>query len=117
MSAPVATSCESINDNFQRETGRIALGTYRLGLYKDPYLRFVSQSAFPDGMGAIIKNTIAQRTLAVGSGWEDVGVTGVSGVTGVTGVSGVTGVTGVAGVTGVTGVPGVSGGLGVQSVL
>ena len=81
MSAQTATSCESINDNFQRETGRIALGTYRLGLYKDPYLRFVSQSAFPDNMGAIIKNTIAQRTLAVGSGWEDVGVTGVSGET------------------------------------
>ena len=83
MSAPNAASvtCESINDNFQRETGRIALGTYRLGLYKDPYLRFVSQSAFPDHMGAIIKNTIAQRTLAVGSGWEDVGVTGVSGET------------------------------------
>ena len=78
MSAPVATSCESINDNFQRETGRIALGTYRLGLYKDPYLRFVTQSAFPDHMGAIVTNTIAQRTVAVGSGWEDVGVTGVS---------------------------------------
>jgi hypothetical protein len=32
-------------------------------------------------MGAIIKNTIAQRTVATGSGWEDVGVTGVSGET------------------------------------
>ena len=81
MSAPVATTCESINDNFVRETGRIAIGTHRLGLYKDPYLRFVSQSAFPDHMGAIISNTIAQRTLAVGSGWEDVGVTGLSGET------------------------------------
>jgi hypothetical protein len=81
MSAPVASSCESINDNFQRETGRIALGTYRLGLYKDPYLRFVTQSAFPDHMGAIVTNTIAQRTVAVGNGWEDVGVTGVSGET------------------------------------
>jgi hypothetical protein len=79
MSAPVATSCESISDQFQRETGRIALGTHRLGLYKDPYLRFVTQSAFPDNMGAIVKNTIAQRTVAVGSGWEDIGVTGVSG--------------------------------------
>jgi hypothetical protein len=77
MSAPVATSCEQISDQFQRETGRIALGTHRLGLYKDPYLRFVTQSAFPDNMGAIVKNTIAQRTVAVGSGWEDVGVTGV----------------------------------------
>ena len=81
MSAPTGLSCESINDNFSRETGRIALGTHRLGLYKDPYLRLVSQSAFPDGMGAIIKNTIAQRTVATGSGWEDVGVTGVSGET------------------------------------
>jgi hypothetical protein len=81
MSAPSGLTCESINDNFQRETGRIALGTHRLGLYKDPYLRLVSQSAFPDGMGAIIKNTIAQRTVATGSGWEDVGVTGVSGET------------------------------------
>lgn len=81
MSQQTATTCESINDNFQRETNRIALGTYRLGLYKDPYLRFVSQSAFPDHMGAIIKNTIAQRTLAVGTGWEDVGVTGLSGET------------------------------------
>lgn len=81
MSAQTATTCESINDNFQRETGRIALGTYRLGLYKDPYLRFVTQSAFPDHMGAIVTNTIAQRTVAVGSGWEDVGVTGVSGET------------------------------------
>lgn len=74
MSAPVATSCEAINDNFQRETNRIALGTYRLGLYKDPYLRFVTQSAFPDNMGSVIKNTISQRTLATGSGWTDVGV-------------------------------------------
>ena len=81
MSAQVATSCEAINDNFQRETGRIALGTYRLGLFKDPYLRFVSQSAFPDHMGAVITNTIAQRTVATGTGWEDVGVTGVSGET------------------------------------
>jgi hypothetical protein len=52
-----------------------------LGLYKDPFLRFVTQSAFPDNMGAIVTNTIAQRTVAVGSGWEDVGVTGVSGET------------------------------------
>lgn len=74
MSAPIATSCETINDNFQRETNRIALGTYRLGLYKDPYLRFVTQSAFPDNMGSVIKNTISQRTLATGSGWTDVGV-------------------------------------------
>jgi hypothetical protein len=81
MSAPSGVTCESINDNFQRETGRIALGTYRLGLYKDPYLRFVTQSAFPDNMGAIITNTIAQRTVATGTGWEDVGVTGVSGET------------------------------------
>ena len=76
MSAQTATTCEAINDNFQRETGRIALGTYRLGLYKDPYLRFVSQSAFPDHMGAVITNTIAQRTLATGTGWTDVGITG-----------------------------------------
>jgi hypothetical protein len=81
MSAPTGLSCESINDNFSRETGRIALGTHRLGLYKDPYLRLVSQSAFPDHMGAIIKNTIAQRTIATGTSWEDVGVTGVSGET------------------------------------
>lgn len=74
MSWPVATSCETINDNFQRETGRIALGTYRLGLYKDPYLRFVTQSAFPDNMGSVITNTIAQRTLATGSGWTNVGI-------------------------------------------
>jgi hypothetical protein len=74
MSAPVATSCETINDNFQRETGRIALGTYRLGLYKDPYLRFVTQSAFPDNMGSVITNTIAQRTLATGTGWTNVGI-------------------------------------------
>ena len=74
MSAQVATSCEAISDQFQRETGRIALGTHRLGLYKDPYLRFVTQSAFPDHVGTIVKNTIAQRTVAVGSGWEDVGV-------------------------------------------
>jgi hypothetical protein len=79
MSAQVATSCEAISDQFQRETGRIALGTHRLGLYKDPYMRFVTQSAFPDNMGAVITNTIAQRTVAVGSGWEDVGVTGVDG--------------------------------------
>lgn len=74
MSAPSGVTCESINDNFQRETGRIAIGTYRLGLYKDPYLRFVSQSAFPDHMGTVIKNTIAQRTVATGTGWQDVGV-------------------------------------------
>jgi hypothetical protein len=80
MSAQVATSCESISDQFSRETGRIALGTHRLGLYKDPYLRFVSQSAFPDGMGSVIKNTIAQRTVTTGAnGWEDIGVTGLSG--------------------------------------
>jgi hypothetical protein len=74
MSAPTGLTCEAINDNFQRETGRIALGTYRLGLYKDPYLRFVTQGAFPDHMGTIITNTIAQRTRATGSGWEDVSV-------------------------------------------
>jgi hypothetical protein len=79
MSAQTATTCEAISDQFQRETGRIALGTHRLGLYKDPYMRFVTQSAFPDNMGAVITNTIAQRTVAVGSGWEDVGVTGVDG--------------------------------------
>lgn len=80
MSAQVATSCESISDQFSRETGRIALGTHRLGLYKDPYLRFVSQSAFPDNMGAVIKNTIAQRTVTTGdNGWEDIGITGASG--------------------------------------
>ena len=79
MSAPASLTCEAINDNFQRETGRIALGTHRLGLYKDPYLRFVSQSAFPDNMGAVITNTIAQRTKATGSGWEDVGISTVSG--------------------------------------
>jgi hypothetical protein len=79
MSAQVATSCESISDQFSRETGRIALGTHRLGLYKDPYLRFVSQSAFPDGMGSVIKNTIAQRTVTTGeNGWEDIGVTGAN---------------------------------------
>jgi len=76
MSWPANSSvtCETLNDNFQRETGRIALGTYRLGLYKDPYLRFVTQSAFPDNMGTVIKNTIAQRTVATGTGWTDVGV-------------------------------------------
>lgn len=80
MSAQTATTCEAINDNFQRETGRVALGTYRLGLYKDPYLRFVSQSAFPDNMGAVIKNTIAQRSISTGAnGWEDIGVTGGTG--------------------------------------
>ena len=79
MSAPVATSCETINDNFVRESGRVALGTYRLGLYKDPYLHFVSQSAFPDNMGKTITNIIAQRTIATGAGWEDIGVTGESG--------------------------------------
>ena len=76
MSAQAFTSCEAISDQFQRETGRIAIGTHRLGLYKDPYLRFVTQSAFPDHMGVVVKNTIAQRTIATGSGWEDVGVTG-----------------------------------------
>jgi hypothetical protein len=76
MSAPVATTCENINDNFVRESGRVALGTYRLGLYKDPYLRFVSQSAFPDNMGKTITNIIAQRSIATGTGWEDVGVSG-----------------------------------------
>ena len=79
MSAQTATTCEAINDNFQRETGRIALGTHRLGLFKDPYLRFVTQSAFPDNMGKTITNTIAQRTVATGSGWEEIGVTGESG--------------------------------------
>jgi hypothetical protein len=81
MSAPNAASvtCESINDNFQRETGRIALGTHRLGLYKDPYLRLVTQSAFPDNMGKTITNTIARRTIASGSGWESIGVTGEAG--------------------------------------
>jgi len=76
MSWPANSSvtCETLNDNFQRETGRIALGTYRLGLYKDPYLRFVTQSAFPDNMGTVIKNTISQRTIATGTGWTDVGV-------------------------------------------
>ncbi|NBW14566.1 MAG: hypothetical protein EBR82_41860 [Caulobacteraceae bacterium] len=76
MSWPANSSvtCETLNDNFQRETGRIALGTYRLGLYKDPYLRFVTQSAFPDNMGTVIKNTISQRTVATGTGWTDVGV-------------------------------------------
>jgi hypothetical protein len=79
MSAPSGITCEAINDNFQRESGRIALGTYRLGLYKDPYLRFVSQSAFPDNMGKTITNTIAQRTVATGAGWEEIGVTGEDG--------------------------------------
>ena len=76
MSAQAATTCEAINDNFVRESGRVALGTYRLGLYKDPYLRFVSQSAFPDNMGKTITNVIAQRTIATGTGWEDIGVSG-----------------------------------------
>jgi hypothetical protein len=76
MSAQTATTCETINDNFVRESGRVALGTYRLGLYKDPYLRFVSQSAFPDNMGKTIKNIIAQRSIATGTGWEDIGITG-----------------------------------------
>lgn len=76
MSAQTATTCEAINDNFVRETGRVALGTYRLGLYKDPYLRFVSQSAFPDNMGKTITNVIAQRSIATGTGWENIGVTG-----------------------------------------
>jgi len=79
MSAPTGITCETINDNFVRESGRVALGTHRLGLYKDPYLRFAQQSAFPDHMGKTITNIIAQRTLATGSGWEDVGVTGESG--------------------------------------
>lgn len=79
MSAQTATTCETINDNFVRESGRVALGTYRLGLYKDPYLRFVSQSAFPDNMGKTITNIIAQRSIATGTGWETVGVTGEDG--------------------------------------
>lgn len=79
MSAQTATTCETINDNFVRESGRVALGTYRLGLYKDPYLRFVSQSAFPDNMGKTITNIIAQRSIATGTGWETVGVTGEEG--------------------------------------
>jgi hypothetical protein len=79
MSAQVATSCEAISDHFVRETGRVALGTHRLGLYKDPYLRLVTQSAFPDHMGKTITNVIAQRSIATGSGWEEVGVTGESG--------------------------------------
>jgi hypothetical protein len=81
MSAPAGITCQAINDNFQRESGRIALGTHRLGLYKDPYLRFVSQSAFPDNMGKTITNTIAQRTRATGTGWELVGVSGEDGET------------------------------------
>lgn len=72
-------SCETINDNFVRESGRVALGTYRLGLYKDPYLRFASQSAFPDNMGKTITNVIAQRSIATGTGWENIGVTGEDG--------------------------------------
>jgi hypothetical protein len=76
MSAQAATTCEAINDNFVRETGRIALGTHRLGLYKDPYLRLVTQSAFPDNMGKTITNIIARRTIASGSGWEEVGISG-----------------------------------------
>ena len=76
MSQPVGLTCSQIDDHFQRETGRIALGTHRLGLYKDPYLRLVTQSAFPDGMGAVITNTVAQRTIATGSGWTDIGITG-----------------------------------------
>lgn len=78
MSYPTVT-CQAMNANFVRETGRIALSTARLGLFKDPYLRFVSQSAFPDNMGAIIKNTVSQRTLASGTGWsDDNGIVGVS---------------------------------------
>jgi len=73
MSAANIT-CEALNDNFQRETGRIAMGTYRLGLYKDPFLRFVKQDAFPDNMGAVITNTVSQRSIAVGSGWTDVSI-------------------------------------------
>lgn len=74
MSAPTGLTCEAINDNFQRETGRIQQGTYRLGLYKDPLLRLVTKSAFPDHMGKVITNTIAQRTVATGSGWEDINI-------------------------------------------
>ena len=76
MSAQVATSCEAISDQFVREQGRVALGTHRLGLYKDPYLRLVTQSAFPDHMGKTITNVVAQRTIATGSGWEEMGISG-----------------------------------------
>jgi len=82
MSAPTGLTCEAINDNFQRETGRIAQGTYRLGLYKDPLLRLVSKSAFPDHMGKVVTNTIAQRTIATGSGWTDVDISNGSSVDG-----------------------------------
>jgi hypothetical protein len=79
MSAPVVASCQEISDHFVRETGRVALGIHRLGLYKDPYLRLVTQSAFPDHMGKTITNVVSQRSIASGNGWEEIGVTGESG--------------------------------------
>lgn len=82
MSYPSGLTCAAISDQFQRETGRIAIGTHRLGLYKDPYMRFVTQGAFPDNMGAVIKNTISQRSIATGTtGWSTVGISGEGGIT------------------------------------
>jgi len=73
MPAPTGVTCESLDSQFSKESGRLSPRIHRLGLYTDPYHRLVKQDVWPDNMGIIVTNSIAQRTIPSGSGWVNVG--------------------------------------------
>lgn len=84
MAAPIGPSgltCQTINDWFERETGRIGPDIYRLGLYKSPWTQLMPQGSFPSHMGATVKNAIATRNIPAETvDWTPVGTSNGSSI-------------------------------------
>lgn len=80
---PTGLTCATINDWFQRETGRIGPDIYRLGLTKSPWTRLMPQGVFPNNMGRVITQSIATRNIPAQTvDWEDIGLSNGSTVNG-----------------------------------
>ena len=75
MPAVSEATCATLNDRFNRETGRLGLKTYELGLYTSPWLSLPEQAEWPAHMGTTIKTAVFQRTKpASAAAWSEVTV-------------------------------------------
>jgi hypothetical protein len=77
MPALDSATCATLNDHFNRETGRLGLKTYQVGLHQDPVLALAQQDEWPAGMGTTIKTAVFQRTKpASAAAWAAVTTSG-----------------------------------------
>lgn len=77
MATSIPTTCEVVNDNFIRESGRLAEPVYRRAISQDPIVGLMARTrgAWMNGMGTSVGAVTFERAFPASSGdtWANVG--------------------------------------------